>query len=65
MSKNGGFDGLTITFKSHDGRSKHVMRTNPQFFENDRGRRLSVNKIIENINTLKHDLGAKSYTLHS
>jgi hypothetical protein len=62
LSMRSDFSNVMITFRNHD-KSVRVLNTNPSFFKTEDNKRLPINKIIENINALKHDLNAKDYIL--
>ena len=63
ISLKGNYENVSITFRNHD-KTYRVLKTNPLFFKNNAGRLLTVTKIIENINALKHDMSAKEYIIH-
>lgn len=62
LNSKGDYSKLVITFMFPDG-SKKKMDTNPEFFKDIKGRPLKLNEIIQNINSLKHDFQATSYSL--
>lgn len=63
ISKKGNFSNVTLTFENYDG-SKLQTDTNDSFFQNEQGSQLPLNKVMENINALKHDYRAKNVTIN-
>jgi hypothetical protein len=63
ISKKGEYEGTTLTFEHHDG-SKKVTETNDSFFKDVNGEMLPPNKVMENVNALKHDYNANNVIIN-
>ena len=62
VTMRGNYTDMTIKFIYPNGSHK-LMRCNPQFFADHKSKKLRVDEILRRINTIKHDEGAKYFSL--